>query len=99
MMSKSCRERPFVGPQRFPPHNGLLAIQLQIGLPHVGADEYDFGNYVLAHGGEESLEGFDGSLFADPEKAGNAAGGKETTDDRAKWGDTGRTQKRGTGGN
>src|SRR5437899_3344134 len=32
----------------------------------------DFGNYVLAHGGEEPLEGFDGSLFAYPEKAGNA---------------------------
>jgi hypothetical protein len=29
-------------------------------------------NYVLAHRGEESLEGFDGSLFAYPEKAGNA---------------------------
>ena len=28
-------------------------------------------NYVLAHGGEESLERFDGSLLAYPEKAGN----------------------------
>ena len=27
---------------------------------------------MLAHGGEEPLEGFDGSLFAYPEKAGNA---------------------------
>ena len=34
-----------------------------------------------------------------PTKAGNAAGGKETTDERAKWGDTGRTQKRRSGGN
>src|SRR3984893_18347517 len=50
----------------------VFADQLQIGFPHVGADEYDFGNYVLAHSGEESLEGFDGSLFAYPEKAGNA---------------------------
>jgi hypothetical protein len=46
--------------------------QFQIGFPHVGTDEYDFGNYVLAHSGEESLEGFDGSLFANPEKTGNA---------------------------
>jgi len=36
------------------------------------ADEGDFGNHVLAHGGEESLKGFDGSLFAYPEKAVNA---------------------------
>ena len=50
----------------------VFADQLQIGFPHVGADEYDFGNYVLAHSGEESLEGFDGSLFAYPEKAGDA---------------------------
>jgi hypothetical protein len=41
-------------------------------VPHAGADEYDFGNYVLAHSGEESLSGFDGSLFAYPEKADNA---------------------------
>jgi len=50
----------------------VFADQLQIGFPHVGTDEYDFGNYVLSHCGEESLEGFDGSLFAYPEKAGNA---------------------------
>src|SRR6266849_1921115 len=50
----------------------VFADQLQIGFPHVGTDEHDFGNYVLAHSGEESLEGFDGSLFAYPEKAGNA---------------------------
>src|SRR5258708_6824228 len=50
----------------------VFADELQIGFPHVGADEYDFGNYVLAHSGEESLEGFDGSLLAYPEKAGNA---------------------------
>jgi hypothetical protein len=41
-------------------------------VPHAGADEYDFGNYVLAHSGEESLSGFDGSLSAYPEKADNA---------------------------
>src|ERR1017187_3129551 len=50
----------------------VFADELQIGFPHVGADEYDLGNYVFAHSGEESLEGFDGSLFAYPEKAGNA---------------------------
>src|SRR6185436_7806589 len=50
----------------------VFADQLQIGFPHVGTDEYDFGNYVLAHGGEESLERFDGSLLAYPEKAGDA---------------------------
>ena len=60
------------GVRRFPPHYWLLAIHLQIGFPHVGTDEYDFGNYVLAHSGEESLEGFDGSLFAYPKRAGNA---------------------------
>ena len=50
----------------------VFTDQLQIGFPHVGTDEYDFGNYVLAHSGEEPLEGFDGSLFAYPTKAGNA---------------------------
>jgi hypothetical protein len=47
----------------------VFTAQLQIGFPHVGTDEYDLGNYVLAHSGEESLEGFDGSLFAYPKKA------------------------------
>src|ERR1035438_9016275 len=37
----------------------VFADELQIGFPHVGADEYDLGNYVFAHSGEESLEGFD----------------------------------------
>ena len=46
--------------------------QLQIGLPHVRADEHDFGNDLLAHGGKESLKGFDGSFLADPEQAGDA---------------------------
>src|SRR5258708_34433508 len=49
----------------------VFADELQIGFPHVGADEYDVGNYVLPHGSEESLKGFDGSLFADPEEAGD----------------------------
>jgi hypothetical protein len=50
----------------------VFADELQIRLPHVGADEYDFRNDVLAHSGEESLEGFDGSFFAYPEQAGHA---------------------------
>jgi len=50
----------------------VFADEFQIGFPHVGADEDDFGNDVLAHSGEESLEGFDGSFFAYPEKAGHA---------------------------
>src|SRR6266478_9117987 len=50
----------------------VFADEFQIGFPHVGADEGDFGNHVLAHGGEESLKGLDGSLFAYPEKAGDA---------------------------
>jgi hypothetical protein len=50
----------------------VFADELQMGFPHVGADEYHFGKYALAHGSEESLEKFDGSLFADPEKAGDA---------------------------
>ena len=50
----------------------LFADDLQIRLPHVGADEDDLGNDLLAHSGEESLEGFDGSFLADPEQAGDA---------------------------
>src|SRR5947209_7185268 len=50
----------------------VLADELQIGLPHVRTDEYDFGNYVLAHCGEESLERFDSPLFAYPEQTGDA---------------------------
>ena len=49
----------------------ILADELQIGLPHVRADEADIGNDLLAHGGEESLEGLDGPLFAYPEQAGD----------------------------
>jgi hypothetical protein len=47
-------------------------MSCQIGLPHVGADKHDFGNHILAHGGEESLEGFDGSFLAHPEQTGDA---------------------------
>src|ERR1700730_14485482 len=47
----------------------VFADEFHVGFPHVGADEGDFGNHVLAHGGEESLKG---SLFAYPGKAGDA---------------------------
>jgi len=49
----------------------VLADELQIGS-HMSEQTNTILNYVLAHSGEESLEGFDGSLFAYPEKAGNA---------------------------
>src|SRR5262245_19869047 len=57
---------------QFPPHYWLLAIHLQIRLPHVRADEADLGDDFLAHGGEESLEGFSGSFSAYPQQAGDA---------------------------
>jgi hypothetical protein len=50
----------------------ILADELQIGLPHVRADERDLGDDFLAHGGEESLEGLDGRFLAHPEQAGDA---------------------------
>lgn len=49
----------------------FLTDELEIGLPHVRADEEDIGNDLLAHGSEESLEEFEGSFFADPEQAGD----------------------------
>ena len=50
----------------------FLADDLQIGFPHVGADEHDLRSEFFADDGEESLEGFDGSFLADPEQAGDA---------------------------
>lgn len=50
----------------------FLPDTLQIGLPHVRADERDFGDDLLAHGGEESLERFDGPFSANPEQTGDA---------------------------
>src|SRR6266852_2127433 len=49
----------------------FLLDDLQIGLPHVRADEHDLGDDLLAHGGEKSLEGFDGSFFAHPKQTGD----------------------------
>ena len=45
---------------------------LQVRSPHVGADEADPGNDLLAHGCKESLEGLDGPLLAHPEPTGDA---------------------------
>src|SRR5258708_16002159 len=46
----------------------LFANDAQIRLPHVRADELDLGSQVWSNEGEESLKGFDGPLFADPEQ-------------------------------
>ena len=50
----------------------FLADDLQIGLPHVGADEHDLRSQFVADDGEESLKGFDGSFPAHPEQARDA---------------------------
>ena len=50
----------------------VFADEFQIGFPHVGADEGDFGDYVPAHGREEPPEGFDGSFLPDPKQARDA---------------------------
>ncbi len=50
----------------------LLADDLQIGLPHVGADEDDLRGHFVADDGEESLKGFDRSFPSDPEQARDA---------------------------
>ncbi len=47
----------------------FLANDLEIRLPHIRADEHDLGGKLVADDFEESLEGLDGSLPADPEQA------------------------------
>src|SRR6516225_9281100 len=49
----------------------FLADHVQVGLPHVGADELDLGRELFSDDGEETLEGFQGAFFADPEQAGD----------------------------
>ena len=49
----------------------FLADDLEVGFPHVGADEHDLGSDFFADGGEESLKGLDRSLLADPKQTGN----------------------------
>src|SRR5215469_16709335 len=50
----------------------FLADDLQIRLPHVGADEYDFRSQLVADDREEALEGFDRAFPAHPEEARDA---------------------------
>jgi hypothetical protein len=49
-----------------------FADELQIRFLHVGADEADLGNDLLAHGCKESVEGLDGPFLAHPEQTGDA---------------------------
>ena len=48
----------------------LLAANLQVGLPHVGANELDLRRNLFPDEGEETLEGFDGSFATDRPRAG-----------------------------
>src|SRR5450432_747918 len=50
----------------------LLADDLQIRLPHVGADECDLRSQFVAYDSEESLKGLDGSFPSDPKQTGDA---------------------------
>src|SRR5215469_14675812 len=49
----------------------FLADHIQVGLPHVGADELDLGRGLFSDDGEETLKGFQGAFLADPEQAGD----------------------------
>jgi len=49
----------------------LLADDLQIGLPHIGADEDDLRSQFVADDSEESPKGFDNPLTAYSEQTGN----------------------------
>ena len=47
----------------------VLGDQLQVGFPHVRADELDLPGQFLADHGEEFLEALAGALLADPQQA------------------------------
>src|SRR6516162_4785269 len=49
----------------------FLADHVQVGLPHIRADELDLRRQLLTDDGEEALEGFDGAFLANPEQAGD----------------------------
>jgi hypothetical protein len=49
-----------------------FANELQVRFPHVGADEANVGNDLLAHGDKESLEGLDGPFLSHPEQTSDA---------------------------
>src|SRR5208283_631759 len=48
----------------------FLADHLQVGLPHIRADELDLRRQLLSDDSEETLEGFNGAFLPDPEQAG-----------------------------
>jgi len=41
---------------------------IQVGLPHIRADELDLRRQFFSNEGEESLEGLDGAFLADPQQ-------------------------------
>jgi len=50
----------------------FLADHVQVGLPHVRADELNLRGELGADHGKESREGFDGAFSADPQQASEA---------------------------
>jgi hypothetical protein len=46
----------------------FLANDMQIGLPHIGADEQTLRSQFVADDSEESLKGFDSSLAVYPSR-------------------------------
>ena len=58
---------------KVPPAAFSLPNHLEVGLPHVGADELDFGGEFFAQHHEESLESFYGSFLAHPEHPGGTS--------------------------
>ena len=50
----------------------FLTNDLQIGFPHIRADEDDLRGDLFTYGGEESLERLNGSFLAHPEQADHA---------------------------
>jgi hypothetical protein len=50
----------------------FLANDLEIRLPHIGADEHDLRGHLVADDFEESLERLDRSFTADPEQTRDA---------------------------
>src|ERR1039458_8381861 len=50
----------------------VLLDEAQIGLPHIRADEFDFGSQFFAEESKELLEGFSRALLANPEEASKA---------------------------
>jgi len=50
----------------------VLGDQVEVGLPHVGADELDLPGQLAADQREELLEALEGAILADPEQADHA---------------------------